>query len=343
MHNILLQKSFWGMKMLLFVIVLSISGATIIHAQGVGIPQQAGVTLTTTPTSPLPGEPFTVRADTTSFNMARATLTWFVNGIEDAMLDNEREVEFVAPQLGNGVEIEVLVSPVNGPSHTKTLTIIPSVVDLIIEADTVTPMFYRGRHLPSADSETHIAAIPHIYDENKTKVTAEELVYRWSIGGRVLKEGIGAQTLSLTTPSDRTIVRLDVEGLNTNAFHTAHTVINPHDPEVIFYENNPLYGLSRTAIQGTETVQSDEITVRAVPYFLPQETLESAEYTWSLDRKKIDNPSKDPQDITLRTAGDGSRAQVHFLLKDIARYFHVINNRFTVLFTEDGGFLSNAP
>lgn len=305
------------------------------HTTAQALPSVGGTSLELTPATPAPSTSFTVRVNAYNYDIDRARITWSVDGVirEDAA--NQREITLVAPALGTPMTIRTAVTEPSGATHTTTHAFTPSVVELVVEGDTRTPHFYQGRTLPSEGSTVRLVAFPSLYTASGQLLEAETLLYTWRVGSQVAKSGLGATILETTMPRSGALeVVVTVEAAGSSARHMTGTRIDPAEPVVHFYEDNPLYGLSRVALPKEFTLLAPELSVRAEPYFASRTLFTNARLEWKLDGRPVENPNADPTTLTLRGAGGAGSARVEFSVRNLSALLQAARGSFLIYFTE---------
>ncbi|MBI4086885.1 hypothetical protein HY416_02800 [Candidatus Kaiserbacteria bacterium] len=290
-------------------------------------------TLTLTPSFPQPGREFKVRIDAYSYDMTRSRILWSIDGAVKSEYEGEREISLPAPALGVPLSVAVSVTEPSGGVHTAKKTIVPSALDVVVESDTRVPSFYKGRALPSPGSRVRLVAMPSLFSSNGTPAGAGNLLYTWRINKQVAKSGIGQRALATTMPnSGSLLVEVTAETTDGSARHTSATEIAATSPHNLFYEDNPLYGLSHNALPKDFTLLEDEITVRAEPYFVSPDIFRNARHEWTIGNAPVQNPNADPQTLTLRKTGETGSAEVGFSIRNLSSLLQAAAGTFTVHF-----------
>jgi hypothetical protein len=158
--------------------------------------------------------------------------------------------------------------------------------------------------------------------------------YLWKLNGDVLFGGPikGKQTAELTMPRYQdgyiSVLVIDPQGKTIGEKAISLT---PSDPELYFYENNPLRGLYRRPIADIISLVGDETEIYAEPYFM-NTTLTNTDtvYEWSIDNSKVQNDNFNS--IVLRKEGNTGSARIDtriFTKSEIPQY---ITGAFTISF-----------
>ena len=265
-----------------------------------------------------------------AYTIKNAVFYWFLNGEEVTSYRGLRSVQIPTGNVGEETLIQVATFPHLSAAFVEK-RIRPAAVDMIIEANSTVPVFYAGRALPHDGSEVRLTAIVH----NGTFNDSRHFSYRWKLNGKVYQGGplVGKQSIDLL------LDKLHYNEVELTVYDTYGTLIAFRrytiptvDPELYFYIQNPLKGLSRKAIQDRYTFLDDEVHVRAEPYFANPTAFDSEinRWGWSINKARVEEVFEDPQDITLRKAGDSGRAIVSFYVRDVLEHDYTAANDFTV-------------
>lgn len=299
-----------------WVTALVVWGAGCITA-GAGVPAvaaaqalggEATVSLESIPTYPAPESEVTLRLNAYALDPHGMTVRWFENGEEVPEAYNKREAVFQTGAAGTPLRVEVLVGTAAGIPVLVTRTITPELVDVIIEADTYTPPFYRGRALPSSGARVRAVAVTSFDGE-------APLYYHWTLGGEVLG-GAPARNqpaVSFTFPRFRSPV-LTLEITDGAGVVRGGTIVpvEQHTPQVHFYEERPLRGTAGASIE-TLPLIGEEVTVRAEPFFVSPELADNeAALDWRIDGRAVAGQEGAPRALTLRRTGGSGSATVTF-------------------------------
>jgi len=304
---------------------------TVAHAQfALGT---SAATISLTPSFPPPGSSFEARVEAYSFNLSQSSIRWYADGVAQPSFSDAQVATFTAPALGDSLALRAVVTDPSGVTHTAEYAVTPSAIDLIVESDTRVPHFYRGRALPSAGSTVRVIAQPTAYTRNGVLASPESLVYTWRVDKRVAKAGRGASVLETSMPqSGSLLVDVTVESTDGSVYYAIAERIEVVQPENLFYEDNPLHGLSRIALPAQFTLLADEISVRAEPYHVSRNILSNASTEWRIDNLPVANPNTDPQTLTLRTSGGMGYSNVSFSIRNLSSLTQAARGAFIMYF-----------
>lgn len=236
-----------------------------------------------------PGPNQEVRASLTMYteDLDAATISWYQDGKLLLSGKGETRGSFTTKAAGEETTIEIRITLLNGTSFSKSLTLAPASVDLIWEADSYVPPFYKGKALHPQQGTLKIVAMPE-FVRNGVRVSPQNLVYKWSntVESYQSQSGYGKNVLVLkgSRLGRSESIRVEVSDPNSNLLARSTITIAPVQPEVIFYEKSPYYGhLFDTALNGTFSLKAEEVQVLAVPYFFSNEESGFLQYKWRLN------------------------------------------------------------
>lgn len=260
--------------------------------------------LESAPQYPEPNSTVLVSLNDYSVNTLGATINWFVNGVEQVVAKNERSIKVPTHELGTEEVVKVVLSRTNTPSLSATLSLTPVVIDIILEADTYIPSFYKGRALPSQESSVRAIALVHDTDGG----LKEEYTYKWSAGSTVLLGGPvrGKYTLDYIMPryddNELTVEVFNAKGVSVGK---KSILVSPVETQLHFYEYSSLRGLSERTTANPLPLISEETTLYGEPYFMNTSMEESgATFTWKLNGEPVPADASLPNAITLSHSGD---------------------------------------
>lgn len=291
-----------------------------------------GTTITLTPASPRPGERFEARVEAYSYDLSRADIRWTIGGTPREEYAGKHAIELTAPALGVPLPISARVSESSGAVRTAAVTVVPSTLDLIVESRTQVPYFYRGRALPSPGSAVRLLAMPALYTRGGTPASRETLIYTWRVNSETRASGRGQYAIETIMPDSSVLVEVTAETLDGSARHTAIQRIEPAEPKNLFYEDNPLYGLSPNALPSEFTLLEDEISIRAEPYYVSRDIFRNAKYEWTVGGAPVQNPNTDPAVLTLRKTGERGATSVGFSIRNLSSLLQAASSALTVYF-----------
>ncbi len=301
----------------LFLIILFFSLPTFSEAQLTDLGQfNQDLTLTTIPNYPQPLTETKVSADAYTFDTVGANFYWYVDGEELPNSRNQREITLTTKGLGERTTVELKLELASGQIISETIAIVPAEINLTIEADTITPAFYQGRPLPTIGSTVRFVATPNTINN----AAAHQYTYIWKHDNKVLFGGpaTGKFVADIEMGMGKEqLITVDAI-LNNVVVARKSIVIEMSEPEILFYEENPLRGASEIAATSPYMITNNETNFRAEPYYMSRSILNSDSLLeWEIDRRRVDNPNTDPQFITLNLNDASGQSLLNFHVRNL--------------------------
>lgn len=245
------------------------------------------------PTYPRPNEPVFINLTLYTGDLNSADIEWYKN--DKLVLRGKGKVNysFMAGAVGEETKIEIAVRLLNGASFSEAFILNPASVDLVWEANSYVPPFYKGKALHSRQGNLKVVAMPE-FVKNGRRIAPENLVYEWSNKVDVYQNqnGYGKNVLTLNgsllgrTENIEVLVTDPVNNLVAEGFID----VSPVSPEIVFYQNDPYYGhIFDTAITGSFNLKTDEVQIMAAPYFFTKERDGRLKYEWMLNGTSVPN------------------------------------------------------
>ncbi|HEY0011041.1 MAG TPA: hypothetical protein VGB97_04015 [Candidatus Paceibacterota bacterium] len=286
------------------------------------------ITATIMPSYPRPYETVTIIPESTYIDLSASKVTVLVNG--SVVSEGSGAEPAYVTVGGPGTVTTITIRATSGAqSFTKSLTIRPADVALVVEPYSTVHPFYEGGALTSSEGAVRLVAIPDLRTSSGAPIPAASLVYTWRNGDQILQgaSGIGKSVLSASAPVRHRDARISVTvtSQDRSVVAEAATVVAPSDPFVRVYRNDPLLGpLYGTALPANTALVGTEETFRAVPYFFPDRPL----LTWSVG----DDASDNDQDITLRSSGSRGGTALVQVLAEVPDTGQSASQRLTITF-----------
>lgn len=289
--------------LLTLLLIVGVGAAYAAHAQ---ISSTDPLTLELDPQYPSPYQIVTVTPQSSMIDLSASTLTFKVNG-KVVQQGSGGEGASIAVGGPGSVTTVTVTAVNNGNTYTQSLTIRPADVALVVEPTSTTHPFYEGASLVGSEGNVRIIAMPDFRTSAGASISPSNLVYTWKNGDQVLQSnsGIGKSVLTASAPVRyrNTVVTVTVSTQDSSIVGQASVLINPGDPVIRVYENDPLLGPRyETALSSGANLSGSEATYRAVPYYFTS----FPSLTWQMNG----TPSQTGQDITVRPAGSGKGTAV---------------------------------
>ncbi len=264
------------------------------------------------PESPMPNDTVTITARTFGIDTNTNTYTWIVNGREVLRGVGQNRFAFTVGITGTVTNVKLYIDPVDGKRIERDFTYTPLDVDILWQANTYTPPFYKGKALYTPESEVTFTSLPNIV-VNGARINPSDVVYRWKVGYKLQDEQSGFGKNSFTYKGT-IILREDLiqsevySARNPTVKGINGYTLNHVNPQILTYEDHPLLGvLFNRNISGEYYLNQQEVKLATFPLFFSAENKNSAvTYKWDLNDGQIDIPQNQNSAVFRRnnnTAG----------------------------------------
>lgn len=260
------------------------------------------------PERPGPNETVSARLQSSITDLNLADISWIVNDEIIASGKGVKSISFKTGAIGKKLSIDVMIVSKEGFSFSKNITFNPAKVDLIFESESYAPPFYKGKTLYPYQGVIRVIAVPSFVDEKGKAIPKENLIFNWKQKDKFLKDysGYGKDTIFFRSEllATRNYLLVEVSTPDNKYLADNVLVLNPVDPKVVFYEEDPQYGiLYNKALFGEATLKKEELKVVAIPYFFNVENKDSynLKYNWSLNGQSI---NRDTNFIVLKNTNN---------------------------------------
>lgn len=266
---------------------------------------ESAVVISITPANPRPGETVTLRALSSLYDLSNSDIVWRVDGAIVAEGAGEVETKITVGKIGTAINVQVSIFS-EDVAASGSARIVPARIDLLWEADSYVPVFYKGRALPSVGTSIKVLAIPHLLRADGTSIPSNQITYTWRKNGTVLGSLSGRGKSSITTAApflfDSDTISVEAMAADKSVSATEFVRINTVEPRLRLYQNHPLFGrLQHQALLATTFIPEDEMTFEAIPYFANVKSLrdKSLSYDWEVNRTPVVIDPDAPQSITI--------------------------------------------
>lgn len=290
------------------------------------------------PTYPKPNQNVSISLTLYSGDLNSADITWYQNGKNVLSGKGEKRYSFKMGPAGTETDIEIRIKLMGGSSFTKTFTLGGADVDLVWEASTYTPPFYKGKAMHGFQGYLKVVAMPD-FIRNGSRISPKNLIYEWSNSTSVYEDqsGYGRDTLVLNGSLLGREEQVDVlvTDPTTNLVATDFIIINPIEPEIIFYENSPYYGpIFDKAIRGLE-LEAEETQILAAPYNLSKEPLGKLVYDWRLNGVSVPELKNSRTAIFKKPEEGSGQSAISLSIENLNRILQQGSGQVNIQFKND--------
>ena len=288
----------------------------------------ADLSLTAEPQNPGPNSSVRLSVKSVLLDLERSAITWYANGVVIGSGVGVSETSVVTGPLGTETLVRV---ETRGEDQSASATGVfrPTEIDLLWEADSYVPPFYRGRALPSAGSNVRFFAVPRFKRVGGTSlVSPDDLIYTWKKGGKIIQSisGRGQHSVTFEAPTllGPDTISVDVRTTDGVLQDSSSVRIPSVEPLLVLYENHPVFGiLYHRALESPATVPEVETTFSVVPYFAPIQNPDdnSLVYKWQVGNTSIPSNPTYPSAITINAEGTSGLARIQLAITHISNFF----------------------
>jgi hypothetical protein len=272
---------------------------------------QPRLAVTVRPDLPEEYEDVAIRVESFSTDLDRSTITWFEDGVKKASGVGRKTFSFKTKGQGELTTIRILAETPDGAVE-ETLRFRPAAVDLIWEAVSYVPPFYRGKALSAWGSRVRVSAMPALRAETGL-LDPETLIYEWKLNSVVQGSVSGAGRQVFYFENDSLVrggadVEVEVSSPGGSLRALRRITITPIAPTLVLYEDHPLYGfMFHRAARGSYALPSEEVTLAAVPYHFSVNDAgsDTLDYEWRLNGSPILPTGSRANVLTLRQVAEG--------------------------------------
>ncbi len=236
------------------------------------------------PSNPAPNENVDIILKSFVYNLDSVSISWSVNGKMVASSIGKKTFSTTAGKTGEGINVVATISLPNGTIDTK-ITIKSSVMILLWQAnDSYVPPFYKGKALPSQESEVKVVAMPEIKSGSGI-IPSQNLVYSWKKDyvNESNNSGYGKNYFLFVNDylEDSNIISVTASTTDQTNSSNADINIGTSQPKILFYRNDSNLGtIWEKTLDDTHKIKDKEV-VSAIPYFISPKEILNPTLVWS--------------------------------------------------------------
>lgn len=303
--------------------------------------KKAPLIVTLDPEYPAAFQDVTASVESYSADMDRSIITWTLNGKVIQRGTGAKTFRFKAGRNGSYTNLSVSVF-FNGVISTETRSITPATVDLLWQADSYVPPFYKGKALYSHQSSVKVVAQPNIFTKDGVLIPTSKLVYRWKLNKEFVASvsGVGKNivTFSDAIPVNEKEISVEVSTADTSVKTVGQIFLHSVGTSPILYQDTPLTGISyERALPQSLTLSDSEMKLVIEPYFFSVKNRDSNSlyYAWSLNGKTVPDITRSSIVFKVPEAEKGT-AQVNVELRQPSKVFQTNASSLLINYTSPG-------
>lgn len=264
-----------------------------------------------------PGAFTTVNAELKSFSidLNRTTVVWSLNGVEKKRGTGEKLFRFETGGFGAPVELRITVTTTDGRVFEKIRQFEPAQVELLWQANSYTPPFYKGKALFPYEGTGVAVALPFFTGGDGKRLPARDLIFTWKENDEVVADASGAGKnvfpLESTIPVRPITLSVVVESADQRFRAEKEVTVSPIAPQLLLYEDHPLYGILFGKTVSDTISLGKELKLAAIPFFFGTSKRGGIfmKYDWSMNQKRLPNEIADTL-VMRRINDEGGRALI---------------------------------
>lgn len=269
-----LRQTLWIIAFIFIVSPLKIFAAT-----------DGSIMVDIVPPNPEPHSETVISLSSYSYNLDAVRISWSVDGKNITAGVGQKTFSVTAPAAGSTANIVATISLPDGTVETK-VALQPSVTVLLWETnDSFVPPFYRGKALPSLDSEIKVVAMPEIRAGKGAGLTdPRNLTYVWKkdYTNNPEASGYGRNFFNFVSDylEDSSTISVIASTVDQNFSGEASVNIRTSQPRILFYKNDPAFGTLWQKAVGDHRMEGSEL-LEAAPYFISPKELYHPSLVWN--------------------------------------------------------------
>ena len=243
-----------------------------------------GILINVTPENPAPFEDISITLNSYIENLDNVLISWLVNGKNVLSGIGKKTLSLKAPALGLETTVLARIALPAGQVETK-ITIRPNLMILLWQAnDSYVPPFYKGKAMPSPDSEIKIVAMPEI-KSGSGLINPSKMTYNWKkdYTNDQGSSGYGKNSFIYTSDylENSNYIEVIASTLDQKYSTQSNIIIGTTQPKILFYKNNINLGtLWGNALTDSHKIQGNEI-ILAAPYFFSPKDERNPRLIWN--------------------------------------------------------------
>ncbi len=328
-----------GLKFLSLYLIATFTLFWVILVPKMGAAQSSGILVNIVPPSPAPYENTSIILKSYEYNLDTVLIAWSVDGKSVSSGIGKKSFSVNAPGAGLETDVVATLSLPDGVVEKK-ITIKPTVMVLLWQAnDSYVPPFYKGKALPTPDSEVKVVAMPEIRSGSGL-VDPKNMTYSWKkdYTNNVDGSGYGKNFFLYINDylDDSNNISVTVSTVDQNYSSQASIDIGTAQPKMLFYKNDDTFGtLWDTALADTYKIQGGGITVEAAPYFISPKEIQNPAliWSWSINDSPVSLASFRKNLIPLQVeAGTHGTSKLKLNIENTDKIFQTANGEINIEF-----------
>lgn len=296
------------------------------------------ISVNVVPANPAPNQDVSLSLSSYGLNLDVVSIKWYVNGKNVLSGTGQKTLSTSVGAAGTDTNISAIVSLPEGDLE-KRILLRPNTIVLLWQAtDSYTPPFYKGKAMPTLDSEIKVVALPEIKTSSGS-ISASGLTYSWrkDYSNDQDNSGYGRNYLIYNNDYLDEINTIQVNASTADQGYSVDGSINigTVSPELVFYKRDKKLGtLWDEALSNTHFIDQEEILV-AAPYFIAPKNLLNPRlvFNWFINNNLVNLESIFSNMLPLKTEeGRSGTSKVRLEINNKDRLFQNVSKEINIQF-----------
>lgn len=297
-----------------------------------------GISINMSPSNPTPYENTTITLKSYESNLDSVLISWSIDGKVSSSGIGKKSFSVTAPATGGTMRVVATISLPSGPKNIS-LTIKPSVMVLLWQAnDSHVPPFYKGKALPTPDSEVKVVAMPEIRNSSGN-VPPQNMIYSWKkdYTNNVDGSGYGKSFFIYINDylEDSNNISVVASTTDQKFSSDASIDIGTVQPKILFYKNDANLGtILEHSLSNPHKIQGGE-RLEAIPYFISPKEIQNPTLAWNWyindSLVNLTSPKKNLMPLQVETGTHGT-SKLRLNIENQDKIFQTANKEINIEF-----------
>ncbi len=290
------------------------------------------------PPNPAPLEEVTITLSSYAYSLDSVLISWSVDGKKGLSGIGEKSFILQAPAAGKETSVSAAIALPDG-SIERRIVIRPSVMVLLWQAnDSYVPPFYKGKALPTLESEIKIVAMPEVRASGGM-VSSRNMTYDWKkdYSNDQAASGYGKNFYLYTSDYLEDTNTVSVVAATTDQRYQSEGSISVEasEPEILFYKNDSRLGtIWEKALPDLYSITGATV-FEAAPYFLSPKELQHPLllWKWYINGSAVNNQNIQKNLMPVQPeSGASGTAKLRVEIENKYKIFQTVNKEINIQF-----------
>lgn len=235
-----------------------------------------------------PGSSVRVKLSYPYSDLGGTTIFWLENDkvVEEGVNLTSHTVNLLS--FGETIKVTAIVGIPNSRGQIKNSIIVaPATMNLIWEAQTAVPPFYKGKALPTTESPVRAMAIAYFGTTTPTTNTT----YSWKKNGKTsIGEGVNLTNTVFLGAWEGEAVSISANAKYGDLTASKSMIVPSVKPSLLFYEVSPTQGVLTQELLNNNPIRNTvELAIKVIPFGFSNKEKNNDRilYEWSVGNKKV--------------------------------------------------------